>query len=142
MGQDVRFDDRVGHIGPAQYAGNVYHLGREVISEEERSGTIKVTSCLSKRGDKGTLFLGDVPEGEVYLLAGFECQVMAGCAGGLLAANRGDTMPDIVHRVGIKSTPKKVFEALSTIDGLSHWWIVDTKGMRRKVELFSSDSPT
>jgi hypothetical protein len=37
-------------------------------------------------------------------------------------------MPDILHRVGIKSAPKKVFEALSTIDGLSHWWIVDTKG--------------
>jgi len=37
-------------------------------------------------------------------------------------------MADILHRVGIKSTPKKVFEALSTIDGLSHWWIVDTKG--------------
>ncbi len=37
-------------------------------------------------------------------------------------------MPDILHRVGIRATPKKVFEALSTIDGLSHWWIVDTKG--------------
>ncbi len=37
-------------------------------------------------------------------------------------------MPDILHRVGIKSAPKKVFEALSTIDGLSHWWIVDSKG--------------
>ena len=35
-------------------------------------------------------------------------------------------MPDILHRV--KATPKKIFEALSTIDGLSHWWIVDTKG--------------
>ena len=41
-------------------------------------------------------------------------------------------MPDIIHRVGIKSTPKKVFEALSTIDGLSHWWIVDTKGNTKK----------
>jgi hypothetical protein len=41
-------------------------------------------------------------------------------------------MPDIVHRVGIKSTPKKVFEGLSTIDGLSHWWIVDTKGDAKK----------
>ncbi len=37
-------------------------------------------------------------------------------------------MSDILHRVGIKATPKKVFETLSTIDGLSHWWIVDTKG--------------
>ena len=41
-------------------------------------------------------------------------------------------MADIVHRVGIRSTPKKVFETLSTIDGLSHWWIVDTKGTAKK----------
>ncbi len=37
-------------------------------------------------------------------------------------------MPDILHRVGIRSAPEKVFEALSTIDGISHWWDVDTKG--------------
>jgi uncharacterized protein YndB with AHSA1/START domain len=37
-------------------------------------------------------------------------------------------MPDILHRVGIKTTPEKVFEALSTINGLSHWWIRDTAG--------------
>src|SRR5512140_1347687 len=37
-------------------------------------------------------------------------------------------MPDILHRVGIKSTPKKVFEAISTIEGLSHWWTTDTTG--------------
>jgi uncharacterized protein YndB with AHSA1/START domain len=41
-------------------------------------------------------------------------------------------MPDILHRVGIKATPKKVFETLSTIDGISHWWIVDTKGNPKK----------
>ncbi len=40
----------------------------------------------------------------------------------------GKIMPDILHRVGIKSTPQKVFKALSTIDGLSHWWIVGTEG--------------
>jgi uncharacterized protein YndB with AHSA1/START domain len=40
----------------------------------------------------------------------------------------GEIMPDILHRVGIKATPKKVFEALSTTDGISHWWIVGTKG--------------
>ncbi len=40
----------------------------------------------------------------------------------------GEIMPDILHRVGIKATPKKVFEALSTTDGISHWWVVDTKG--------------
>ncbi len=37
-------------------------------------------------------------------------------------------MPDILHRVGIKVEPKEVFEALTTIDGLSHWWIAATKG--------------
>jgi len=41
-------------------------------------------------------------------------------------------MPDILHRVGIKSKPKKVFKALSTIGGLSHWWIVDTKGKAKQ----------
>ena len=42
---------------------------------------------------------------------------------------KGDEiMPDILHRVGIRSTPQKVFKALSTIDGLSHWWVVGTKG--------------
>lgn len=37
-------------------------------------------------------------------------------------------MPDILHRVGINSTPAKVFEALSTVDGLRHWWITKTAG--------------
>jgi len=41
-------------------------------------------------------------------------------------------MPDILHRVGIKSTPKKVFEALTTINGLSHWWIVNTRGKAKQ----------
>jgi hypothetical protein len=37
-------------------------------------------------------------------------------------------MPDILHRVGIKDTPKKVFEALSTIEGLCHWWVIEITG--------------
>jgi len=37
-------------------------------------------------------------------------------------------MPDIVHRVGMQGSPKKVYEALATLDGLSHWWIVGTTG--------------
>ena len=37
-------------------------------------------------------------------------------------------MPDILHRVGINSTPVRVFEALTTLDGLSHWWITGTTG--------------
>lgn len=37
-------------------------------------------------------------------------------------------MPDILHRVGINTAPEEVFEALTTIDGLRHWWIVETDG--------------
>jgi len=40
-------------------------------------------------------------------------------------------MPDILHRVGINATPDKVFKALSTIDGLRHWWLVAAKGNPR-----------
>ncbi len=41
-------------------------------------------------------------------------------------------MPDILHRVGINVTREKVYEALSTIEGLRHWWIVETTGDTRK----------
>jgi uncharacterized protein YndB with AHSA1/START domain len=41
---------------------------------------------------------------------------------------KGKVMPDILHRVGIDSTPEKVFEAISTIYGISHWWTTDTTG--------------
>ena len=37
-------------------------------------------------------------------------------------------MPDILHRVGVQGSAAKVFEALATLDGLSHWWIVGTTG--------------
>lgn len=37
-------------------------------------------------------------------------------------------MPDILHRVGIQRPVEKVFEALATVDGLSHWWITGTTG--------------
>ena len=37
-------------------------------------------------------------------------------------------MPDILHRVGINAKPDKVFAALTTIPGLSSWWISDTTG--------------
>lgn len=37
-------------------------------------------------------------------------------------------MPDILHRVGMQGSVSKVYEALSTLDGLSHWWIVGTTG--------------
>ncbi|MFC1437594.1 SRPBCC domain-containing protein [Streptacidiphilus sp. N1-10] len=38
-------------------------------------------------------------------------------------------MVDILHRVGVKTpTPEKVYEALTTVEGLAGWWTVDTKG--------------
>jgi uncharacterized protein YndB with AHSA1/START domain len=37
-------------------------------------------------------------------------------------------MVDIIHRIGIKSTPAIVYDALSTINGLSHWWTEDVEG--------------
>ena len=38
-------------------------------------------------------------------------------------------MVDILHRVGVRSAgPEKVYEALTTIDGLAGWWTRDTTG--------------
>lgn len=38
-------------------------------------------------------------------------------------------MPDILHRVGIKSSsPKDTYKALTTREGLSAWWTDNTKG--------------
>jgi uncharacterized protein YndB with AHSA1/START domain len=31
-------------------------------------------------------------------------------------------MPNILHRILIKSSPENVFRAFSTMDGLRHWW--------------------
>ncbi len=38
------------------------------------------------------------------------------------------TEHDILHRVGIQSSPQAVFDALTTQKGLSGWWTNDTKG--------------
>ena len=35
---------------------------------------------------------------------------------------------DILHRIGIKSEPSAVYEALTTRKGLSDWWTNDTQG--------------
>ena len=40
-------------------------------------------------------------------------------------------MPDILHRVGIDARPERVFEALTTIEGLQQWWIAETHGKTR-----------
>ena len=37
-------------------------------------------------------------------------------------------MVDILHKVGVKSSPDDVYEALTTRDGLAGWWTEDTNG--------------
>lgn len=37
-------------------------------------------------------------------------------------------MVDIIHRIGIRSTASQVYNALSTIKGLSHWWTEEVEG--------------
>ncbi|GHJ43594.1 activator of HSP90 ATPase [Catellatospora sp. TT07R-123] len=38
-------------------------------------------------------------------------------------------MADILHRIGVeKASPDDVYQALTTIDGLSAWWTRDTTG--------------
>ena len=36
-------------------------------------------------------------------------------------------MVDILHRVGIKSSPDRVYKALSTREGLAGWWTTNTQ---------------
>jgi uncharacterized protein YndB with AHSA1/START domain len=38
-------------------------------------------------------------------------------------------MADIIHRVGIKASVQKCYEALSTIEGISGWWTEQTAGI-------------
>ena len=37
-------------------------------------------------------------------------------------------MADILHRIGIRSSPDRVYQALATRDGLADWWTHDTEG--------------
>ena len=37
-------------------------------------------------------------------------------------------MVDILHRVGIQSSPETVYRALTTHDGLTGWWTEDVRG--------------
>lgn len=37
-------------------------------------------------------------------------------------------MTDILHRVGIKSSPDEVYKALATREGLAAWWTNNTQG--------------
>ena len=40
-------------------------------------------------------------------------------------------MSDIIHRVGIKARPSKVYAALATIEGLAGWWTKETSGVSK-----------
>jgi len=43
-------------------------------------------------------------------------------------------MPDILHKIGVKSSsPEKVYETLTTCEGLAGWWTNDTTGEPGKV---------
>ena len=37
-------------------------------------------------------------------------------------------MVHIIHRVGIKGSLQKVYEALATVEGIAGWWTADTTG--------------
>src|SRR4051812_12204328 len=42
-------------------------------------------------------------------------------------------MADILHRVGIRSSPNEVYKTLTTRDGLAGWWTNNTQGEGNKV---------
>jgi uncharacterized protein YndB with AHSA1/START domain len=51
----------------------------------------------------------------------------------VLDGNKIYTMADILHRVGIKTESiENVFKAISTIEGLTGWWTIDTSGVADK----------
>jgi uncharacterized protein YndB with AHSA1/START domain len=48
-------------------------------------------------------------------------------------------MFDIIHRIGIKSPATQVYEALTTLEGLAHWWTDEVRGDGRiggKIEFY------
>jgi uncharacterized protein YndB with AHSA1/START domain len=54
-------------------------------------------------------------------------------------------MADIRHRVGVFVEQEKVYEALSTVEGLAQWWTHDVRGQARPGEelgfYFGGDKP-
>jgi uncharacterized protein YndB with AHSA1/START domain len=40
-------------------------------------------------------------------------------------------MVDIIHKIGIKAPVSKVYEALSTVEGVAGWWTKETTGESR-----------
>jgi uncharacterized protein YndB with AHSA1/START domain len=47
-------------------------------------------------------------------------------------------MPDILHRVGIKSSVDDTYKALTTPEGLAAWWTNNTKGIPKSAECANS----
>lgn len=41
-------------------------------------------------------------------------------------------MADIIHRIGIKASPSRVYDAVATIAGVAGWWTRDATGSDRK----------
>lgn len=37
-------------------------------------------------------------------------------------------MVDIIHRIGIKSSTSNVYKALTSLEGLTHWWTEEVEG--------------
>jgi uncharacterized protein YndB with AHSA1/START domain len=37
-------------------------------------------------------------------------------------------VPDILHRIGVAAEQMRVFEALTTVEGIRNWWAEDTHG--------------
>src|SRR5262245_13096396 len=40
-------------------------------------------------------------------------------------------MVDIIHRVGIKAPPAKVYAAVATVEGVAGWWTKDATGIAK-----------
>ena len=53
-------------------------------------------------------------------------------------------MVDIIHRVGIKAPPKKVYAAVATVEGVAGWWTQDATGVSDvgRTLTFRFQSPT
>ncbi len=47
-------------------------------------------------------------------------------------------MVDILHKVGIQSSPDDAYKALTTREGLSAWWTNDTQGEGKSAECSNS----
>src|SRR5688572_13888925 len=37
-------------------------------------------------------------------------------------------MVDIIHRIGFRATPERVYKAVATLEGLRNWWTDDVEG--------------